>query len=251
MKSEKKNQFNLIELAGDYSEILISLRRVGLSDYESKAYIALVAQGHGTAEEVARIGGIPRTSSYKTLESLRSKGFIRMNESRPALFYPVSPAELKKTITEAIGKAFDILENLHGVLSEKGMPQLVYTIMGKDKILAKIGEMLDGATARFFLSTPSMAPIRTLHSQRFREAVNRGVEVIIVAEPFVKVPDCTRVHRRSDLIATDVISDGRTALIASPDYSICGYSDNPFLVGHLEVFMLSPLHEAHPPEARS
>ncbi|MDH7508550.1 MAG: helix-turn-helix domain-containing protein [Methanomassiliicoccales archaeon] len=246
MRDERKNQFNLINLDINYSEMLSSLRRVGLSEYESRAYIALVAQGRGTAEEIARIGGIPRTSSYKTLESLRSKGFVHMHDSRPAIFYPVSPTELKKDIIGAIGKAFDILENLQGVLSEKGTPQLVYTIMGKDKILAKIGEMLDGATTRFFLSTPTMTPIRTLHSQRFKEAVKRGVEVIIVAEPFIKVPECTRVHRRPDLIATDVISDGRTALIASPDYSICGYSDNPFLVGHLEVFMLSPLKETRP-----
>ena len=32
-------------------------------------------------------------------------------------------------------------------------------------------------------------------------------------------------------------NDGEIALIAIPDLSICGYSDNPFLVEHLESFL--------------
>ena len=70
----------------------------------------------------------------------------------------------------------------------------------------------------------------------------------------VKVPEATRVYRKKDLIATDVISDGVTAMIASPDLALCGYSDNPFISSHLENFMrivLEKLEAAQPEPARS
>ena len=47
----------------------------------------------------------------------------------------------------------------------------------------------------------------------------------------------TEVHRKSDLLATDLISDSEMAMIASPDLELCGFSDNPFIAEHLERFM--------------
>jgi len=44
------------------------------------------------------------------------------------------------------------------------------------------------------------------------------------------------VHRKG-LIATDVIVDGASALIAAPDLSACGYTDNASLAKHLENFL--------------
>lgn len=233
-------------LLSNYEEIRSTLRHLGLSDYEARAYIALVVKGYGTAEDIAKIGGIPRTSSYKVLESLVSRKLAQLTESRPAVFHAISPLEVRKIFVDEIDATFNVLERMQGVLTEKGMPQLVYTIMGREKILAKIGELLEVSTFRFFISTPSMPPIRKRFMQKFREAVNRGVEVIVVAEPSVKVPPCTIIFRRTGLIATDVICDGRKALIASPDYSICGYSDNPFLVEYLETFMMSPFGNKNP-----
>jgi hypothetical protein len=43
--------------------------------------------------------------------------------------------------------------------------------------------------------------------------------------------------RRTALIATDVISDGKIALLASSDLSACGYTDNATLAGHLADFL--------------
>jgi hypothetical protein len=77
--------------------------------------------------------------------------------------------------------------------------------------------------------------------------------VIVVAEPALKVPEAWKVYRKKDLIATDVISDGITAMIASPDLMLCGYSDNPFISSHLENFMrivLEKLEEGQPEMAR-
>jgi hypothetical protein len=43
--------------------------------------------------------------------------------------------------------------------------------------------------------------------------------------------------RRSGLIATDVISDNKEALLASPDLNACGYTDNALLAEHMQRFL--------------
>lgn len=225
----------------EFDSIIKTLRDIGLTEYEAKTYVALVALGEGPAEDIGNFAGIPRTSTYKVLRSLESKGFVKSLRGRPAICQAVDPGELKREIIDRISEVFDKLEQIKGVLSDRGTPQLVYTIATKEKVMAKIGEMLDVCRERFIISTPNMREIRQEHGSKFKAALKRGVKVMIITEPFVKVPPSTEVHRRSGLMATDVISDGRMALIAAPDLSMCGFTDNPFLVTHFENFITASL----------
>lgn len=221
-------------------EIIAVLKHIGLSDYESKAYLALVMRTHGTAEEVADEADIPRTSAYKVLESLRGRGMVSASGGRPAVFRPSPPQEVKEKLLADVDRAFQKMERLQGVLSERGVPELVYTIVGKGRTLAKIGEMLDSARETLFISSPLMREIMQEHGGRIANAIKRGVKVRVVAEPSAKVPENAEVVRKQDLLATDVIVDSEQAMIASPDLSICGYTDNPFLAAHFEYFLTLP-----------
>ncbi|MEM3260160.1 MAG: helix-turn-helix domain-containing protein, partial [Thermoplasmata archaeon] len=50
--------------------IVDGLKILGLTEYEAKAFMALILLGGGEADNVAEFGKIPRTSVYKVLESL-------------------------------------------------------------------------------------------------------------------------------------------------------------------------------------
>jgi sugar-specific transcriptional regulator TrmB len=228
---------NVEELRREYIEASSILSKLGLSDYESRAYIALVALGHGSANLVASIAQIPRTSAYKVMKSLEAKKFVREKTGRPASFTPVDPAELSKRFVSEIEETFSKVSSLKDMISERGVPQLVYTIMGKDRVLDKIGEMIDKAELSFVMSSPSISEIRRSLGKRFANAVSRGVQVTVITSPFVKAPRGVKIIRRKALIATDVISDGKTALLAAPDLSACGYTDNEALSKHLEDFL--------------
>ena len=67
------------------------LGKVGLTQYEARAYIALVARGVGDATTLATAAGIPRTSAYKVLESLAQKGYAQPTGGKPILFRPTPP----------------------------------------------------------------------------------------------------------------------------------------------------------------
>jgi sugar-specific transcriptional regulator TrmB len=234
----------LSKLGGDiesvreqYIKVSSTLSNIGLSDYESRAYVALVAVGPNSANIVASVAQIPRTSAYKVMKSLESKGFVKEKSGRPASFTPVDPTELSRKFVADIEEAFKNISSLKEVLSERGVPQLVYTIMGKDRVLEKIGEMIDKSESSFVISSPSISVFRKKLGKRFSNALARGVQVTIITSPFVKAPRGMRIIRRKALIATDVISDGKTALLAAPDLSACGYTDNEALSKHLEDFL--------------
>jgi sugar-specific transcriptional regulator TrmB len=217
-------------------DILSLLRRTGLSDYEAKVYLALVLRSYGTAEDVAVTADIPRTSAYKVLEALNKKGYVNSRGGRPVVFHPVPPLEIRDRMVAEMERGFQLLDSLRGSQTEKGSPQLVYTIMGKESVMAKIGEMLDMAKERFFLSSPDLTELNSAFASKFANALKRGVDITVVALPSVKVPEASTVIRKQDLLATDVITDYEVALIATPDLSICGFTDNPFLAAHLDNF---------------
>ena len=226
-----------IDLEKEYGAVSKTLESIGLSSYEARGYVALVAHGYGSAETIAETAKIPRTSAYKVLQSLCSKGFAISTRGRPTIFKPESPAKIKEKVIERLSESFDKLDLIHEILREKGEPQLVYTITGKARLLDKVGELLDRATESFIVATPSFYEIRERLSKKLENAINRGVRVTIITEPMQKVPEGSTVYWRKGLIATDIIADGERALLASPDLSACGFTDNAALAAHLESFL--------------
>ena len=225
------------ELLAQYEAISRLLMRLGLSEYEARAYIALVALGSGSPNIVARIAHIPRTSAYKVMRRLERTGYARSKPGRPVSFTPVDPSEVSRRLAAEVEQCFAKIASLKEILSERGVPQLIYTIMGKERVLQKIGEMMDKAEHSFVISCPSLAEIRRTLGRQLGNCVSRGVKVTVITRPFTKAPQGVRVIRRGGLIATDVVSDGKTALIAAPDLTACGYTDNEALSRHLEEFL--------------
>lgn len=226
-----------IDLRQEFDRAARDLEVTGLSSYESKAYVALVAMGFGTADEIAGLSRIPRTSSYKVLKALEEKGFVHSTVGRPIVYRPEDPGLVYGRIKERLDETFAKLDFLHEMVREKGSPQLIFTITGKARVLDKIGEMVDTAEKEFTISTPVYGEVRSIVQDRVKNALKRGVDVTVVVEPGVRVQDGCRVIRAERLVATDVVSDGTMALIASPDLTACGFSANPFLAQHLMRFL--------------
>ncbi len=214
------------------------LQSLGLSTYEARAYIALVAHGYGNADTIAETARIPRTSAYKVLSSLCEKGYAISTRGRPMIFKPEPPQKVGEKVVKKVANAFDNLQLIHEVLMDKGEPQLVFTITGKQRVLRKIAELLDMATRTFIISTPTLSEIRESLRKRVEAALKRGVHITIITAPTQRVLEGVEVVRKQGLIATDIISDGEKALIAASDLSACGYTDNASLAKHLENFLM-------------
>ena len=67
------------------------LRKLGLSHYESKCYLALVKQGNLLGKEIAEKSGVPPTSVYRNLETLQKRGLVKVVQKEPLVYQAVEP----------------------------------------------------------------------------------------------------------------------------------------------------------------
>ncbi len=234
------------DTTAEYRRAVEVLGKVGLTFYEARAYIALVARGVGDAATLAQAAKIPRTSAYKVLESLAAKGYATPTGGKPILFRPKPPLEVAESLKGSIQEVFEGLDALHRVVAEHGEPQLVYLLAGRERVLGKIGELLDQSTSSYILTTPQVADIRDDLAKKIASALKRGVEVTFVTAPLQKIPEGVRHVARENLLATEVLSDGEHALLAAPGLDACGFTDNPILTSHLKQFLEVILEAGEP-----
>jgi len=67
------------------------LRKLGLSPYESKCYLALVKHGNLLGKEIAEKSGVPPTSIYRNLETLQKRGLVQVVQKEPLVYQAVEP----------------------------------------------------------------------------------------------------------------------------------------------------------------
>lgn len=241
---------NLLGMAGldpreveeEHKRIINLLSNLGLSEYEARAYTALIALGDGTADDISSISKVPRTSIYKVMRGLERRDLIKQRPTKPIRFTINSLDDVEEQIISDIREGFSLLRRVEGLMSEGGTPALLYTITGRKRIMEKIGEMIESSQSTIFLASPDMRSIRLEHGQRLKDAVDRGVEVSLALDPFIKAPDCTEAIRKEGMIVTDLVVDDQTTLIATPDFEMCGFIDNPFITAHFNSVLRSNIN---------
>jgi sugar-specific transcriptional regulator TrmB len=104
-------------LSGYVMESVVEkLQRVGLTEYEAKAYLALLNTHLSTATKVSEKSGVPRTKIYSVLESLEHKGWVRIYSGVPLLFKAVEPLRVFEKAKEDYA---EFLESVQTTLREK------------------------------------------------------------------------------------------------------------------------------------
>jgi HTH-type transcriptional regulator, sugar sensing transcriptional regulator len=73
------------------ASLVDQLNGLGLTAYESKAYLALIRRDYSTAVDVARVAGLPRQRVYDVMESLVEKGLASSHPGRPVKYTPAAP----------------------------------------------------------------------------------------------------------------------------------------------------------------
>jgi len=97
--------------------IVDGLKKIGLTEYEAKAYAALVGLGEATARDIHEASLVPRTRIYDILRDLTNKGFVEFIEGSPTYYRVVEPdsvmEKIRDELVEAIDKSKKELRNLN------------------------------------------------------------------------------------------------------------------------------------------
>ncbi len=173
------------------------LRRVGLTSYESEAYLALLQRREVTAEEISKMTSVPITRVYGTLEQLTQKGFARIVESRPKKFHAVSPEEARREYLTQLRRNFETnlltLGETMGNLQRQVEPIYVesHLQVKAEELLEPLedlrimekrtGDYVQEATEEIMISTALFSWLPKLKTQ-LRNALARGVSVRILMQ---------------------------------------------------------------------
>jgi len=100
---------------------------LGLTPYESKAYIALIIHGPMSPSDLNQKAGIPRPRTYDVLNSLVGKGLLLEQPGRPPVYEAIEPKHgLKNLLLEIEKDALAQLEEKRKIvytIAESLMPQ--------------------------------------------------------------------------------------------------------------------------------
>ena len=141
--------------------MLDHIRKLGLNEYEAKAYDCLIRKGSLPAVSVSRSAGIPRARVYDVLASLESKGFVLRSASRQADFSAVNPSKAFRALAERKKKELDEtlkeLESVAGLLeknagsSEGFGEESAWLCRGRQNIYAQMAEQAKNCSESVFI----------------------------------------------------------------------------------------------------
>ena len=200
------------------------LHEVGLTEYETKAYLILLERGVLTASEVSEHGIIPYSKVYETLNSLERKGWVEVERGRPSRYFPKAPSEAldatRLKLEDMVnGWKHIVMGELQPLYEKREILEKpdIWILRGEFSILAKLREMLDAAKNELMIAVPSFAKgfvdasVSVLGQVR-----DSGVRVQIMmaeGEHIKKVSKVGEARVRNNLFGGGVIVDGKEALL--------------------------------------
>lgn len=204
---------------------LKALKQLGLTEYETQAYLALVGGGQMSASDVSAKSKVPFSRIYDVLGRLEEKQFIQIRKGRPTTYVAKAPTEVMQLIRlDWEGRLKEssrvVIEELQPLYEQetKVTTRDVFVIHGRAAILAKAMEMLESAREEVLLSLPSF--------DLATEDINAVVEKVLGLKAHVNVltssvPDSLRsliphdfnVRTRDRVFGAGLVCDRHDTLI--------------------------------------
>lgn len=221
----------------DRRAIVEQLRSMGLTAYEARCYVSLAGLGPADPRKVAAEARIPYPSAYEALKRLAALGWVDLVVRRPATYRARRPDSVRAMVSSKIDETFESLEKVYSP-QPVDEAELVYTLRGREKVLAKMYEMLRGAKESIVFVAPTMGLEDARILELLAEAVDRGISIRAIGdeEALGLLPPSVEI-RTGSLVAIDLLVDGKIALISLPDYSACGWIDSPAVASHFKQFL--------------
>ena len=168
-----------------------ALQLMGLTDYETRAYVALTSLISANATEISVNGNIPRSKVYQVLKNLVEKGFIEMSRGKPLKFTIIPPHEVfqksRNNIKDTIDQAEIELNHMYESQIPK-VPAPIWLIHGPEKIVKKEMEIILRAEESIFIMGGLMFPDEPLQlKDHLQKSINNGVDVKMLTAPKCRV----------------------------------------------------------------
>jgi sugar-specific transcriptional regulator TrmB len=163
------------------------LVQIGFSEYEAKAYVALLRESPVTGYQLSKLSGVPRSMIYEVVGKLTARGAaMTLRTGGSTKYAPIPAAEFFDQLHREHEELIDSLKDDLTAFASAPNLDYVWNIEGHENMMAKAMEMIDQAETRVYLALlpatfPALQP--TLEG-----AIERGVRVVIYTTGDLDLP---------------------------------------------------------------
>ncbi len=215
-----------------------ALRELGLTGYETQAYLSLLEKSGMTASQVSEATGVPYSKIYETLNSLDRKGWIKIEGGRPSRYYPKAPSEAleaAKLRFESRIRSWEksLLGELQALYEKKAVREKpdIWIIRGEFNVLAKLREMLGIVKNEIMIAVPFLPKqLVGLTYPMLAGLRSAGVNILFMVskgvekETLEKIGEVAEVRIRDHMFGGGIIADRKEAVL------LLGEEDKPNLI---------------------
>ncbi|WP_276279511.1 TrmB family transcriptional regulator [Halorussus caseinilyticus] len=179
---------------------MASLRDLGLSEYEARAYRSLLDAGPTTAKELSRASDVPMGRIYDVLSSLETHNLARsQSASRPKKYVAVEPeTALNRLLDDKLEELEEQAEQYEGIVDDlteeldaaEPVEEGFWTAaVGPEESTDLLVERLDAADDRIVMVAGDssaqfdIGDVGDLVAKHLEAALDRGVKVSLLMTP--------------------------------------------------------------------
>ena len=198
------------------------LSTIGLSEYESRAYVALLSKNPVTAYEVAKTSGIPTSKIYEVLSRLSEKKVVStLGEDGARKYMPVDPDEFIADFKSSMETNLKALEEDLSQLSKKSAISYIWNILDHDYLMEKAHRTILDARGSLLVSIWK-EELKLLEAF-FKTAEAKGVRIAMVhfGKPEVRIgqvyphPIEETLYKEKGGRGLVIVADSETALMST------------------------------------
>jgi len=204
-----------------------SLQELGLTEYETRAYVALVEAGTMTASEISEAADVPYSKVYEILGELEEKGFIESQGGRPAKYVPKAPATALESVRLRLEKKLKeheeiVLNELMSLYEKRGSRERpdIWILRGESSIFNKVKELAAKCENELLVAAPFLPKsLETIIHPFAASARARGCNVLIMTSNTVdqsairRLAEVGEVRVRGTMYGGGVVRDTQEVVI--------------------------------------
>jgi len=185
-------------------EIVQLLLKLGLTEYEAKAYLSLLRENPVNGYSLSKNSGIPRSRIYDVLQSLIAKGLVFKSLDDNANFYPLDLDLFVSRVERESQEVLASFKNLAGsYLVSPADTGSIKQITGQDNIIKIARDMIAGARQRISLYIWE-AEAELIYPTLLRASTKGTFIRGIAFGEFKKNPLNLHIHRRPERILSEI-----------------------------------------------